>query len=214
MVKQAPKLYSWKDINSIRKLIDSLKMGSVSATTTDTVTGLLAPLTGQGHARLDKIKGRDLKPYLILTSSRSFIESWIEGEITPTVERLMDHCWPGPLTLIFKARSTIPSYMKGAGGTIAVRIPDHAGLQSVLKEFDGLFSTSANTTGKSVPKTIFDIEPIIIDQLEYLFTDEETASSSPLSSTILDCTQKTIHVVRQGAYLIKDLEKIITFDSA
>lgn len=57
----------------------------------------------------------------------------------------MERFWPGPLALlIFKAKADLPSYLKGADGTIALRIPAHAGLQQLLVDCEGLFSTSAN----------------------------------------------------------------------
>ena len=120
----------------------------------------------------------------------------------------MNSCWPGPLTLILKAKPDLPDFMKSPEGTVGLRMPNHKGLLELLARFEGLFSTSANRAGEPVPQSIDEIDPEIMDAISYLIVDrEQTPSMVP--STILDCSRDEIRIVRKGAYPIEKLEKII-----
>lgn len=57
--------------------------------------------------------------------------------------------------------------------TVAIRCPEHAGLQNVLKHFDGLFSTSANKTGMPAPVKFEDIDKNLLEQVKYAVICEQ-----------------------------------------
>ncbi len=113
-------------------IVEELQRGCVIAGDTDTVPGLLAPLSERGFKSLNLIKGRFEKPYLVLTDSPEKLTKFVDFPLDPYVRVLIEQCWPGPLTIIFKAKAALPSYIKSVDGTIAIRIPKHAGLLKVL----------------------------------------------------------------------------------
>lgn len=82
----------------------------------------------------------------------------------------------------------------------------------MLRNFDGLFSTSANLSGKPVPATLDAIPESIIEQVAHIVLDRDidySAKQKTVPSTILDCSDMKnsgIRVVREGAYAIKILE--------
>lgn len=202
------KLFFWDDVSLLDYIIPLLKIDQIIVTSTDTVPGLLAQVSQKTFDKLNQIKNRADKPYLFLIKSSQ--ETYRFARMNPKlqVEKLMDACWPGPLTLIFTARSDAPTYIKGPQGTVAMRVPNHEGLQKILQHVDALFSTSANISGQPVPAAMNELDAEIVDHVACLIDDAGQKKIQSQPSTILDCTGDTIRVVREGAYPIASLEKI------
>ena len=99
--------------------------------------------------------------------------------------------------------------MQSRQGTIALRVPDHAGLQKLLPHFTGLFSTSANISDNPVPRTIKDVDERIVKQVAYAVIDKKEKSIELLESTITDCSGDHITVVCEGAHPIGELRRKI-----
>ncbi|MEX0939807.1 MAG: L-threonylcarbamoyladenylate synthase [Candidatus Babeliales bacterium] len=199
----------WNNKDDIIRLAQLLQQGKVAIGTSDTVIGLLALCSKEGFEKLNKIKGRSEKPYLVLIPSIDYVKKFsyrIENNLTT----LMQNAWPGPLTLILKAQEILPSFMKSKNNTIALRIPDHQGLQKLLSIVGPLFSTSANKTTKPVPITLDQIDPEILSAVNVIISDHQPPKALP--STILDCSDEDIRIIREGAYSIKDLKTILGND--
>jgi tRNA threonylcarbamoyl adenosine modification protein (Sua5/YciO/YrdC/YwlC family) len=191
----------WGNPEAIDYIRKELHEGKVILAEGDTVLGLLADVSAKGRAQLDAIKSRSNKPYLILVGSSQKVFNFIEIDEGKSfqIEKLIKKCWPGPVTLIFKAKTGIADYMISANGTVALRVPDHAGLLQLLSHFDGLFSTSANIAGEPVPQIIEEVDKNILDSVACVVMNN-TKAASVLPSTIIDCTGDTLTVVRQGAF--------------
>ncbi len=158
--------FFWKDSYLEVLLPTILQRGGVVLGHSDTVFGLLAQLSFEGVTSLNRVKGRHNKPYLVLVENKEKALALIEKPISESLQRLMDVCWPGPLTLVCKARSDLPDFIKGENGTIAIRVPDHQGLQSLLRHVDGLFSTSANKAGDSVPACLEEVDSSLLGSID------------------------------------------------
>lgn len=200
-------ILAWNKKKDIKKVAEELAKGAVLGTS-DTVLGLLAPVHEQGMLALNGIKGRVDKPYIVLIGQKSrindFSDCWAAG-----VQEMVEHCWPGPLTLILKAKAEAPAYVKGSHGTVAIRMPAHEGLLTLLQEVPAVFSTSANKAGQAVPACFEDVDPDIISRVRAIIMDDSHASCTNVTpSTIIDCTGAQLKVVREGAYAIKALEEI------
>jgi L-threonylcarbamoyladenylate synthase len=199
-------IWAFEDGNT--RVIDALNKGEVIVGSSDTVIGLLAKASMRGFQKLNSIKrGRQSKPYLVLASSVE--EALSMSSTTPSAKlyRIIESCWPGPLTIIVKARSDIPDYMKGPDGTIAVRVPLHQSLLQVLSGTGPLFSTSANLSGQPTPKSIDTIDPFILERTVYAVFDQEVTNHE-LPSTLLDCTQEPPCIVREGLISRAQLEQL------
>lgn len=205
------KLLQWDDLITQEKLKASLEANHISITSTDTVLGFLAPLTEIGLTSINSIKqARSDKPCLILVASPEKLDYFVDrNSLNRKVTALIKQCWPGPLTIIFKAKKDLASYLVAKDGTIAIRCPEHKGLLKLLEYFDGLFSSSANISTQEVFKTIDQITPDIISNIDYVVIDQDYATQSSLSSTIIDLSGPDIKIVRQGAFPEKQLMKIL-----
>jgi len=200
----------WTSSDDVFRIIQLLKKNKIILGTSDTVFGLLAPLTAKGFDSLNSIKGRYEKPYLVLIGDREKVNLYAELPLSRSVQSLINKCWPGPLTLILNAKKNCPPFLQSKHGTIGLRMPDHLGLLSVLHDFDGLFSTSANKAGEPVPSSIDNVDSDVIRQCAAIVLDRpgHGNSSEVCPSTILNCTSDEIKVVREGAYAINELEEI------
>ncbi len=209
------KIKRWESLSDQKELKKSLLNNAVSITTTDTVLGLLAPITEGGLLGLNDIKGgRENKPYVILIGNPKNLELFVSIEkLTPTMKNIIARCWPGQLTIIFKTKPGVSFYLKSSQETIAIRCPNHKGLLVLLEGFDGLFSTSANESGQPIPKSIKDIPVKLIEKVASIVTDQHEDAEMHQPSTIIDFSEAMdnpkapIRVIREGIYPIKDLEK-------
>ena len=194
----------WHDHAAIKAVAEKIKNGAVVAGTSDTVLGLLAKASHAGKNELDRIKQRSGMPYLVLVPSFQAARTLSPVLQLGPVAQMAQAFWPGPLTLIVPAGKDVPDYLQSPTGGIAVRVPDHAGLQELLSECGMLFSTSANLSGHPVPERFSDIDPAIAGQMAYLVGPQQDSTVIP--STILDCTQAKIKIIREGA-ISKELLK-------
>ena len=223
------KKLNWKNPKIIEKMIQSLQSNNVSITSTDTIYGLLSQTTKDAYYNMKRIKTeRGEKPFLLLISNPEKLNLFVNKlNLTPNINKLIKQCWPGPLTLIFKAKKELPAYFTSnsketfnVNETIAIRCPKHTGLLKLLKSFDALFSTSANKSGKKPPITEEEIDPTVIENIDYLVTEEKTSKETfidrnislhqNLPSTIIDVSDfenDIVRVVRKGKYKIDELEE-------
>jgi L-threonylcarbamoyladenylate synthase len=196
------KLFSWSDVQALDYIEQELKNGEVILVTGDTVLGLLANVSVAGALRLNQIKSRSEKPYLILVHDykKALDLITIPPDKRIQVEKIMKQCWPGAVTLIFKAKKDVAPYKKSPDGTIAIRVPAHDGLLRLLGRFDALFSTSANSAGAQVPRIVDEVDASIVSAVAAIIGDDGLTSMQPsVPSTIIDCTGEQAVVVRAGA---------------
>jgi L-threonylcarbamoyladenylate synthase len=198
------KTLSFDDNLSIRKVISLLKKDFVVVGPSDTVLGLYAQPTNQGFLSLNNIKKRLEKPYLLLIPVSSELNRYVDSGDLLQAENIMENFWPGPLTIIFKAKPSVPAYMISDKGTIAVRIPKHDKIQQILAQTGPLFSTSANLAGEPVPAHLSDLNPLIKAQVAAII--EGKSDPHALPSTIIDTTGQRCTIVREGAYSKEELE--------
>ena len=202
----------WSDNATIDLLEKELQKGAVVLGDGDTVLGLLADVSLKGVVKLDHIKKRFKKPYLVLVHDHKKALNLIDYDERQffQIEKLMNICWPGPVTIIFKAKRTLPAFMKAEDGTIALRVPDHAPLLQLLERFDGLFSTSANSSGQDCPRTIEQVDEDILHDVSCIVrNDVHEDAHGALPSTIIDCSMgNSVRVVRQGVFEIGQLSDI------
>lgn len=198
----------WKNKESLYIIVNMLREGRAIISSSDTVIGLLADTSKQGVQVLNTIKKRVEKPYILLVDCVQKVSYFVDNSHLFLLESFLKKCWPGPVTIIFKARADVPPYLVAPNGTIAIRIPNYPPLQGLLEHFDGLFSTSANITGQAIPLTIESVNSDVMSQVGAVINDDVKSHHTTQPSTILDATGDQIVVIREGAYAIDALEKL------
>ncbi len=129
--------------------VQALHRGGVVAFPTETYYGLAVdPFSDEALAKLFSLKRRrDNKPVLVLIDTPGQLGLLVEA-VPPACVRLMEHFWPGPLTLVLPARQGLPRLLTGGTGTVGVRISPNPVAQELVRRFGGpLTATSANVSG-------------------------------------------------------------------
>lgn len=194
----------WNKSEDIERLRELLEKNNICIGSSDTVLGLFAPLTLQGYQKLNQVKNRAGKSYIVLTGSIIQAETFADMPRTPYLYQLLTAYWPGPLTVILKKKAHKLKFFNNENNTIAVRIPDHAGLLSLLSTLEGVFSTSANKAGFPVAIDIKDIDVDIQQSVAGIILDQNQKQNS-IPSTIIDCSQEQLTLVREGIIPFSEL---------
>jgi L-threonylcarbamoyladenylate synthase len=129
-------------------------------------------------------------------------------EVTENARKLMEHFWPGPLTLIFKAAPGLPDALTAGTGTIGIRLPGHPFTRRLLETLDRpLTAPSANISGMGEPGTAQQVANVLGENLD-LIIDGGPAPGEKLS-TVLDSTTNPPTLFREGALPRSDLESVV-----
>ncbi|MEA3307716.1 MAG: L-threonylcarbamoyladenylate synthase, partial [Elusimicrobiota bacterium] len=121
-------------------IANNIKKGSIIVCPTDTIYGLSASSeNAKALKKIQNLKNRlKKKPFIFLVSSLNELKTI--AVLDKRVLILAKKFWPGPLTMILKAKGKFKK-MK----TLAVRLPADKQLLRLLKKMDfPLVSTSAN----------------------------------------------------------------------
>jgi len=188
---------------AIAKAVDVLVKGGIIAYPTETLYGLgVRVMDKESVQRLFEIKGRPQdKPIPLIVGSLEVLKTIVE-EIPPEAEKLIKEFWPGPLTLVFKAKASVSELLTAGTGTIAVRIPGESFALSLSRKIDfPITSTSANPSGATPPEVADEVSRYFGDKIDLIIDGGKTPIGKP--STIIDVTVKPWQILREGA---------ITFD--
>lgn len=177
-----------------------LEKGKVVAIPTDTIYGLaVAYDKKEAIQALYELKKRPPSNPLVLFVKEANEVNQFVSEIPPGGKALMEAFWPGPLTLV------LPS--KGSS-TIAIRIPNHPLILSLLEKTGPLFVTSANISGNPPLKSISEIEATF--GIDFSVLDGELPTVN-LASTILSFENNLWQIDRSGPLSSDDLLPILGY---
>ncbi len=166
---------------------------------TDTVYGLGAdPSNPEAVKRIFQIKGRQPdQPILLLLKDAADVPLWAE-EVNPEAARLMDRYWPGPLTLVFKAREDVLPLLTAGTATIGLRVPGNNVTRRLLAFLGiALTGTSANQSGRESPRTTQQAVAAVGDLVDLILDAGDSPGGKP--STIVDVTGRHPRIIREGA---------------
>ncbi len=143
------------DAAGARAAAEVLAAGGVVVVPTDTVYGLAARPEDAGAVQaVYRAKGRpEARPLPVLAANEEQVRA-LGVAFTPTAAALARRWWPGPLTLAFGFDDTVarPGWLERRD-EVAVRVPDHDFLRSLLERTGVLAVTSANSHGAPTPRT-------------------------------------------------------------
>jgi len=196
--------------SSLREAGEVVRGGGVIAFPTETFYGLgVDPLNVPAVQRLYDLKGRSpqTSPILVLIRSRRELRALV-SEITPAAERLMQACWPGPLTLVFRAAEAVPSVLTAETGTIGVRLSAYPDVQRVLEVIGGpLTGTSANRTGQPPATTADEVERAFGADVDLIVNGGPTPGGLP--TTVVDTTVSPPRLIREGCVSHASLRAVL-----
>jgi L-threonylcarbamoyladenylate synthase len=194
---------------STSEAADLIISGGVAAFPTETVYGLGADVFNpEAVARIFELKNRPLFNPLIAHISDLEMLDRLTGSISVTARKLIDKFWPGPLTLVFPKKESVPDIVTGGNPTVAVRMPSHPmALELIKKAGTPLAAPSANAFGKTSPTTAVHV----IEQLGergYKIIDGG-ASRVGVESTVLSLVYDKPILLRPGGLSAEAIEAVV-----
>ncbi|MFZ1748516.1 MAG: L-threonylcarbamoyladenylate synthase [Nitrospirales bacterium] len=195
----------------IQQVTQCLQGGGVLAVPTDSFYALsVSPFNEMALERLMQIKGeRSHKPFPVLVGDPSQLNQLTE-DISDVARTLMEEFWPGLLTLILQARSTLSPILTGGQGTIGVRQPNDPRVCELMMHTGPLTGTSANRTGQPPAQTAGDVMQQLGSVVDVIVDGGPTPGGQP--STVLQILPKPC-ILRQGAISRDQLQQILSASS-
>jgi L-threonylcarbamoyladenylate synthase len=191
----------------------AIRSGELVVLPTDTVYGLAADAFDPVAVRrlLDaKGRGRDMPPP-VLVGSAATLEAL--GSAVPSWARvLVEHYWPGPLTVVVREQSSLQWDLGETRGTVAVRMPHDPVALELLARTGPLAVSSANSTGKPAATDADQATSMLGGYVAVVLDGGPTVDDRP--STIVDCTGAQPRVLRVGAVPVAELRSVLADEVA
>ena len=187
-----------------------LRAGELVAFPTETVYGLGADATNdRAVAAIFAAKGRPhFNPLIVHVPDVAAAEAFVVFD--DRAEALAEQFWPGPLTLVLPRRPEAGlSLLVSAGlDTVAVRAPNHPIGQALLKAAGRpIAAPSANRSGAVSPTTPMHVVESLGDRIAAVLAGGRCPVG--LESTVLDLSTATPVLLRPGAVLREEIERLI-----
>lgn len=197
----------------MREARAAIARGDLVVMPTDTVYGIAADaFTPRAVQALLDAKGRGRSaPPPVLVPNRSSLDALAE-DVPEEVARLADAFWPGGLTIVVEARTTLVWDLGDTDGTVALRMPDDRIALELLAETGPLAVSSANRTGQPAATTVEEALHQLGETVVVYLDGGSTPGS--LASTIVDATALAagtgpLVLLREGAILREALEAVV-----
>jgi L-threonylcarbamoyladenylate synthase len=186
----------------------TIARGRLIVMPTDTVYGLTADaFDPAGVRRLLRAKGRGRKvPTPVLIPGLDTLRALATG-LTPEARELTREFWPGGLTLICRQQPSLRWDLGDSRGTVALRMPDHEDALAILEDNGPLAVSSANKHGEPPATTIDEAVLMLGSSVEMYLDGGPTPGARP--STILDATDETLRLVREGIISVERLREVV-----
>lgn len=184
----------------------TVKNGGIVAFPTDTVYGIgCDPYSQKAVKKIYAIKRRNAQKQLPVLGFSIFDISKV-AIFDEQSRDLASKYWPGPLTLVLPLKDDKIAEVLGLKGKIAVRIPSHPCALALLKECKLLVGTSANVSGQKAASNAAELADGLAG-FDLLLDGGEI--SNPVESTIVEFTDKGLHILRKGKISEKELRETI-----
>ena len=187
-------------------LVERLQAGAVIVYPTETCYGLGCDARNAAAVRkIFAIKQRqEDKSLLVVVANTGMLHEYIEWG--SALERLSRRYWPGPLTVVTRARPecTLPPGVLAPDHTLAFRVTSHPLAAALSSGLDGpLVSTSSNISSQ---ESAYDIETVCASFGAAAVQPDIVIDAGPLPhhnpSTVVRVEHGTLTVLRQGEIVV------------
>lgn len=192
----------------MEKAAEIIKGGGLVAFPTETVYGLGADACNPlAVARIFEAKARPrIDPVIIHVSGAAMAASY--GVFPEAAQRLMDHFWPGALTLVVPKTVSVPPIVTAGLDTVAIRVPSHpAALALIRASGRAIAAPSANSFGYASPTTAQHVAESLGEKVDLILDGGPCAIG--VESTILSMSGPIPTVLRAGGVAVEDLESFM-----
>lgn len=185
----------------------AVQQGRCIVLPTDTVYGIGTDAFSASAVQLllnAKHRGRDMPPPVLIADAET-LPAMVES-VPPAAKALVDHFWPGALTVILPVASQLRLDLGRTHGTIAVRVPDHQDARDLLRMTGPMAVSSANISGQASATTVEDAQRQLGDSVAVYLDGGSTPG--PVPSTIVNFTNNPAgKLIRLGAISVAQLRR-------
>lgn len=189
------------DDRLVQQAIDTLKKGGLLVFPTDSVYAIGVDLYNkkalESLARYKSIKLSKAR-FSIICPNLSEVSKYVK-QIDRPVFKVMKQNLPGPFTFILTATNEIPRLFDSNRREIGIRIPDNPIILKIAEEFGKpIATTSLADDEDEIMEYMNDPSEIytrLDDKVDLII---DGGIGNLYASTVVDCTDGTIEIVRQG----------------
>lgn len=176
-----------------------IKGGGIVAVPTETVYGLAGNGLDESAVRqIYEVKGRPaVKPLSLMVPDKSAMAEYCV-DVPEAAVRLAEKYWPGPLTIVLKAKPNVPAIVRAGGATVGLRCPDHPLTLEALRLAKLPFAApSANPSGSESPKDAAKVLEYFNGKIPAVIDGGHCGIGR--ESTLIDMSAKPYKILREGA---------------
>ncbi len=205
-------LLNASDPADLRRARQHVVDGHLLAFPTETVYGLGARADDDAAvAAIFAAKGRPADHPLIVHVAGPDQAQHFAAEFSATARRLMQQCWPGPVSLVVRRASGAAQAAAGGLATIALRCPSHPVARELLAQaaalgVPGIAAPSANRFGRLSPTCAAHVRSEFDSSLWVL---DGGACAEGIESAIVDCSGAQPALLRPGTLPRASLEAVL-----
>jgi L-threonylcarbamoyladenylate synthase len=187
---------------------EAVRRGEVIVLPTDTVYGVgVDAFASDAVAAVLSAKGRGREmPLPVLVPNPATVDG-LAADVPAYARDLIGAFWPGPLTLVLHAQSSLMWDLGETNGTVALRMPQNDAALKLLSEIGPMAVTSANVSGQPPATTVLDAAAQLGSAVSVYL--EAGPSAGGLASTILDCTHAAPVILRAGAVSARAIQEVL-----
>lgn len=185
---------------AIDKVVKCLEDGGIIIYPTDTIYGMGCDIfKSKTIERISEIMGSKKKKNAMtfICSDLSHLSDYTKP-ISNNIFKTMKKVLPGPFTFILEANNNVPKLLQSNKKTVGIRVPDNEIIREIVRQLGHpILSTSVKDDDEVIEYTT---DPELIhekyENLVDIVIDGGYGDNIP--STVVDCTNDDIEVIREG----------------
>jgi L-threonylcarbamoyladenylate synthase len=184
--------------DEINNALIVLKKGGLILYPTDTVWGIGCDATNADAVeKVFRLKNRsDKKSLICLVSDFKMLNEYVEN--VPEVAYDILKYAKKPTTIIYDDPIRVAENIIAEDNSLAIRVPKDDFCKNLIKKLRRpLVSTSANVSGEKTPQSFKEIDPVILEGVDYVVNLHHEKKSGKPSAIIKLKNDGSVKVIRQ-----------------
>ena len=193
------------EIAGLHDAVAALRAGELVVYPTETFYGIAAdPFSPSALEKLFALKGRDPQKPIALIAADLQMAFEIAREVPSVARRLAMAFWPGPLTIVLRARVGFPAQLIGPDGGVGIRVSPHPVARGLSENLGRpITATSANRSGEEPATTLQAARNSLGEKVKVFLEGGTLSASAP--STVVACDAHGYRIIRAGAIAERQL---------
>ncbi|MEP6716419.1 MAG: L-threonylcarbamoyladenylate synthase [Terriglobia bacterium] len=186
----------------------AIRRGRVVAIPTDALYTLVAdPFSLAAVRRVYKAKGREVTRALPMLVRDALMVEELARDISLQFRILARRFWPGPLSIILSASSSVPLRATGSTGRLAVRQAKCVVADELIARLNQpLIATSANISGMPTCRTGIEVFGVMDGQVDLVL---DGGLCHGVGASTVDLTDVEWQLIREGAVSGKEIAECL-----